>query len=72
MNTPRMDAWIANLQRELRPRGRKTALARFLADASGKSVKIMQITIVKWLKRVDNPNGESVLAITEWISKNRG
>jgi hypothetical protein len=72
MNTPRMDAWIANLQRELRPRGRKTALARFLADASGKSVNVMQIRIIEWLKRKNNPNGETVLAISEWLERKSG
>lgn len=71
MNTPRMDAWIANLQRELRPRGRKTALARFLADESGKSLIAMQTRIGLWLKQERHPNGETVLAISEWLSKNR-
>ena len=62
---PRTDALMRRLKRFLASeRGRQTALARFLNPAQPQDALTR---ISEWIHRRKNPNGETTLAILEWL-----
>ena len=70
--TPRTDALLAELKVLLEPRGRKADLARFLGGSNEqKNVSRWQDKIYRYLSGSEHPNGETSLAINEWIGSNR-
>ncbi len=63
--TPRTDALMRRLARYLAAaRGRQTLLARIVCP---RDVKTGIIRISEWIHRRKNPNGETTLAIQEWL-----
>ena len=67
--TPLTDAWMGQLCWELEPRGRKAALARFLAGKAGNTVRQQQIVISRYLSGQNRPKIEVFLEVSEWLKK---
>lgn len=69
--TPRLDAWIAQLFRELGTPGAKTDLAKHLSDGDDASIPRWRTAIGKIARRETLPGGEFVLAAQEWLAARR-
>lgn len=69
--TPRLDAYLERLLRDLEPRGARADLARFLADGDEKLAPITQTQIARWYSGRALPSAESLLGIEEWRKKRK-
>lgn len=65
--TPYTDAWRERLRTALAARGRRAALARFLAGGDPTRCKTRMVQIYKVLNEDTVPEGEFVLAVEAWL-----
>ncbi|MDR0532732.1 MAG: hypothetical protein LBH01_02135 [Verrucomicrobiales bacterium] len=71
-STPYTDAVVDELRPLLEPRGRKSSLARWLANGEQKLVDARRVTVNKILKRTDtNMTVEMFFRIKAWAKANK-
>lgn len=64
--TPLLDAWVEQLRAELKPRGARTDLARFIAAATGGEIATWKSAVPRFLRRATSPSAEVLLLIEKW------
>jgi len=66
-STPRFDAWRERLRQALSSRGKKSDLARFMAEERGQSVHACRVWISSILREERSLHAETLLTISEWM-----
>lgn len=62
-----LDAWIERLRAELKPRGTRTDLARFIAVVRGGQLLTWQNALARFLRRDTRPSAEVLLTVEQWL-----